>query len=275
MSSNTIDPSEKLRRLLNQNQPVTKPGERIERYSRPVVKVTLTENTDEQALPLTVRQALERAYSMYHADYDGSAIYATIEQGVDADDPPPEITDEDKSAVDDMLNHYRQTLWELKMSSPESLSDWSSAISKLVAVPDRALIRKQIPLVVSLPRFRHIDLIKSRISSCHENIPEGMTSIDKHQWTDENPALLRPVEIFEERNSKRHERCYVWTVNQTDPIGRMVFVHRVDGKNLEHTSVMDYIFATQETVKCKFRAHAKDFIGDFKYFDMRDLEFVY
>lgn len=233
---------------------------------------------DTTPLSYTVREALEIAYAMYQADYPGPDIYAHLNGEESDENPNYTITDSVKSEVSDMISYYGQSLFEKKLQDAESLSSWEAALSKLIAVPDRAIMRLQLPLGVSLPRFRALDLVKTEIADCHESFHPDM-SVSMESWDIPNPntkswdvngnplpprapgpARLHPVRAFEERNSKRHVKTYCFTTRYSDPKVRPVIAYSVDMKDSNHVSLMDMVFQ-QEVVVCKFSGRAKPFLG--------------
>lgn len=235
---------------------------------------------DEDTTPLsyTVQEALEIAYAMFQADYPGPDIYAHL-NGDEQEKPKYRISDSVKSEVSEMLSAYGHSLFEKKLMDPESLSSWENALAKLIAVPDRAIRRFQLPLAVSLPRFRAIDIVKTEIASCHESWPQDMeVSMERWEIPDPKvkswdmsgnplppsapePAKLIPVRAFEERNSKRHVKTYCFTTKYSDPKVRPVIAYSVDGTDSNHVSLMDMVFQ-QDVVTCKFSGRAKPFLGE-------------
>ena len=229
---------------------------------------------DTTRMCFTVREALEIAYQLHNEDQPGGVIYDLLNQ--EELENSVEISPDVKDRVSSMISYFGLALFEKKLEDSENMSPWSQAISKLIAVPDRKLMRLQIPLCVTLPRFHKLDLIKSRVSSCHESVPNDFT-ITIDQWEgDRKHANLQAVEAFEERNSRRHVKTYCFTTitSESYPLHRPIFTYSINAEHTEHVNLFDFHFNSGNILKCKIAAQSEPFIGKFLAMKITNIELV-
>ena len=194
------------------------------------------EREDESQLELTVREALQKAFSLYYSTEDeGSEIYSAI-----AENEPVEITDDIKAQADACIKSFAESLFEKKLLDAESLSDWENALAKFLAVPDRKMQKRWLALAASLPRFHNTNITKKRLTKLKESVPNdfhiNFDTVDK----DNKPVIakLRFLEKFVDRNSKRSNINYIFTQNYS-PKHCSIMEYSVDTKDIDKISMLD------------------------------------
>lgn len=229
------------------------------------------EREDESQLELTVREALQKAFSLYYSTEDeGSEIYSAI-----AENEPVEITDDIKAQADACIKSFAESLFEKKLLDAESLSDWENALAKFLAVPDRKMQKRWLALCTSLPRFHNTNITKKRLSELKESVPNdfhiNFDTVDK----DNKPVIakLRFLEKFVDRNSKRSNINYIFTQNYS-PKHCSIMEYSVDTKDIDKISMLDFIVDHNELIECKIQGNSRSFIGNFNSLRIDNIKFL-
>ena len=229
------------------------------------------EREDESQLELTVREALQKAFSLYYSTEDeGSEIYSAI-----AENEPVEITDDIKAQADACIKSFAESLFEKKLLDAESLSDWENALAKFLAVPDRKMQKRWLALCTSLPRFHNTNITKKRLSELKESVPNdfhiNFDTVDK----DNKPVIakLRFLEKFVDRNSKRSNINYIFTQNYS-PKHCSIMEYSVDTKDIDKISMLDFIVDRNELIECKIQGNSRSFIGNFNSLRIDNIKFL-
>ena len=229
------------------------------------------EREDESQLELTVREALQKAFSLYYSTEDeGSEIYSAI-----AENEPVEITDDIKAQADACIKSFAGSLFEKKLLDAESLSDWENALAKFLAVPDRKMQKRWLALCTSLPRFHNTNITKKRLSELKESVPNdfhiNFDTVDK----DNKPVIakLRFLEKFVDRNSKRSNINYIFTQNYS-PKHCSIMEYSVDTKDIDKISMLDFIVDRNELIECKIQGNSRSFIGNFNSLRIDNIKFL-
>ena len=229
------------------------------------------EREDESQLELTVREALQKAFSLYYSTEDeGSEIYSAI-----AENEPVEITDDIKAQADACIKSFAESLFEKKLLDAESLSDWENALAKFLAVPDRKMQKRWLALCTSLPRFHNTNSTKKRLSELKESVPNdfhiNFDTVDK----DNKPVIakLRFLEKFVDRNSKRSNINYIFTQNYS-PKHCSIMEYSVDTKDIDKISMLDFIVDHNELIECKIQGNSRSFIGNFNSLRIDNIKFL-
>ena len=229
------------------------------------------EREDESQLELTVREALQKAFSLYYSTEDeGSEIYQAIEEN-----KPVEITDDIKAQTDACIKHYAEALWQQKMVDPESMSEWQNALAKFLAVPDRKIQKRWIALCVSLPRFRNTDITKKRLAELKESVPEDFSIFFDQLDKNNKPVIakIRFLEKFVERNSRKSTVNYIFTQNYR-PDACSIIEYPVDTKDIDKISMLDWIVEHNKLIECELCGHSRRFIGNFNSLRIDNIKFL-
>lgn len=228
------------------------------------------EQEDTSPLELTVREALQKAFSLYYSTEDeGTQIYKAL-----AENETVEITEDIKAQANSCIQTFATDLFNKKMLDAESLSDWENALAKLVAVPDRKMQKRWIALCTSLPRFYNLNITKKKLAELKESVPDNF-AID-FDTVDKNGkpivAKLRFLEKLVERNSKRSQTTYIFTQN-CGPEVSSIIEYPVDSKDVDKISMLDFI-VRNELIECQLHGRSNCFIGTFRSLRIKNIKFL-
>ena len=213
---------------------------------------------DQTQLPITCLQALQLATSMFNAGAEREEIGEAITEG-----KMPKLTQEDIDQTEETWEHYAKSLFQLKMKSPEEMSEYQSALAKYLAVQDRPMEARWVGLCVTLPSFRYVDLTKSRLTHKGSSAPEGI------EVTEETICKLVPVETYIEKNRNKNVKQYCWTVNYQDETVQTIINFPVDRENMSNVVAWDNIFK-KPLLECKIRGQSRYFLPNFRSIQVQE-----
>jgi len=236
-----------------------------------ITERVVDEYEDESQLELTVREALQKAFSLYYSTEDsGEQIYSAI-----AENKPVEITADIKAQANDCIQSFAESLFEKRLIDSDSMSDWENALAKFLAVPDRKMQKRWLALCVTLPRFHSTNIIKKRLAELKVSVPNGFhidfDTVDKNN----KPvvAKIRFLEKFEVRNSKRSDVNYIFTQNYSPDVCS-IMEYSVDTKDVDKISMLDFIVANNKLIECKIQGSSRSFVGDFNSLHIDNIKFL-
>ena len=266
----------KLFKRVQQNGPITValPNGKSATFSEREIDPT----TDDRSLehPISVRNALGIAFEKYEeTDDDGPEIHEAIVSG-----KPIAVSDKNKELADKCLTYFGLFFFNKKLVDSDSLSEWENAVSKLVAVPDRDLKRKQTALAVTLPRFYSINITKKRLIELKESAPKDMRiKFDTVTKTGDKEvpliSKLQFIEQFTERNASKNHQTYIFSSNHNNSY---IIKYSIDRTDFDKVRMMDYIIAERlkddGIFSCKISAQSKSFAGEFNAMVIDQIQFM-
>ena len=237
-----------------------------------ITERVVDEYEDESQLELTVREALQKAFSLFYSTEDeGGLIYSAI-----AENEPVEITDDIKLQADACIKDFAQSLFEKKLMQEETpLSDWENALAKFLAVPDRKMQKRWLALAASLPRFHNLNISKKKLADLKVSVPKDFNitfdTVDKNN----KPVIakIRFLEKLVERNSKRSHINYIFTQNYSPDVCS-IMEYQVDSKDVDKQSMLDFIIDNNKLIECKIQGSSHSFVGDFNSLRIDSIKFI-
>lgn len=167
---------------------------------------------ENPAPKLSVRQALSISAYLHDQGYEPNEIYKVLlpnkydEIEVYAEDILEKAQDDYASA---MIEIWRNKLFISKMFDSRKLSDWRSAVSHLLADPDKQFNFEHAAVVTSLPRYHEYEERYIRLGNTYK-------TFNKRSKKPMNATLeLDYIEHWDERNSKK-TRTTIYAFSSSD-----------------------------------------------------------
>lgn len=273
-STGQPNPSARLRNMLKQNGPV--------KIQTPFGSATISEaeepeeREDTRLLehPRTVREALEIAFQVYEDENDnGGQIYSAITGGEKIS-----VSKANKDLAKKCFAYFGHYLFDKKLKDPEELSEWENEVAKLVSTPSRGIMRKQVSLTTTLPRFYNINITKLKLMDLKTSVPDKMfVNFDTTLEGKTEPLIstLRFIESFTERNTHKNVQSYIFSANYDNSY---IIRYKVDRNDNDKIRFLDFILEklteSNGVFQCQMRANSQRFAGDFRCLEIQEIKFI-